>query len=213
MKVRKLPAPGPFSRKQSSIQPQYFVFCEKRSGTVRFQVLAEADGSLPLEQAASLLAIHCLTRQQSPADYLVMVGASNDLIHDVTSRASRLLEAVWTTDSATSLSRRQKQVLEGVLRNWSNKEIAASLNLSERTVKFHVSALLAKYGVSDRVGLMHQAPSSLVTLSGNGLATHPAGLRPPDATASLDRRSRGATTRLQAPQNRVVRFPRSQALA
>lgn len=32
----------------------------------------------------------------------------------------------------------------------TNKEIAAKLNISERTVKFHISSLLAKYGAKSR---------------------------------------------------------------
>ncbi len=194
-------------------QPQHFIFCEKSSGTVRFEVSAKADGSLPLEQAASLLAVHCLTRRQSPADYWVMVGAESGFVQTVISRANQLLQAVWAADSATWLSRRQKQVLEGVLGNLSNKEIAASLNLSERTVKFHVSALLAKYGVSDRVSLMRQAPGSLLNVSGNGSGIPGAGRLPLVPGVNLDRRSRGAATRLPVVRNRVVRFPRPQALA
>jgi len=213
MKARKPSAPRPFARKQSTHQPRHFIFCEKSSGTVRFEVPAEADGSLPLEQAASLLAVHCLTRHQSPADYLVMVGAEKNFVQRVISRANQLLRAVWVADSTTSLSRRQKQVLEGVLGNLTNKEIAASLNLSERTVKFHVSALLAKYGVGDRVSLMRQAPSSLLNLSGNGSGTPSAGWLALGPGANLDRRSRGAPTRLPIARNRVVRFPHPQALA
>jgi DNA-binding CsgD family transcriptional regulator len=35
-----------------------------------------------------------------------------------------------------------------------NKEIALRLNISERTVKFHVSNLLAKFGVRRRADLI-----------------------------------------------------------
>jgi len=213
MKVGKLPAASPFTRKRPTSQPQYFVFCEKLSGAARFQVPAGADGSLPLEQAASLLAIHCLTRQQSPTDYLVMVGVGSDVIHRVASRATQLLDSAWSEDSSTPLSRRQQEVLQGVLRNLSNKEIAVLLNLSERTVKFHVSALLAKYGVSDRVSLMRQAPCSLLPFELRGLAPRTAGLQPVEAPISLDRRSRGMTTSPPESQDRVARFPRSRAMA
>ena len=215
MKVRKLPAPSAFARKHHLTQPYFFVFCEKHSGTARFQVPAEADGSLPLEQAASLLAIHCLTRQQSPADYLVMVGVDSDVIHRVTSRATQLLESAWTADDSTPLSKRQQQVLEGVLRNLSNKEIAALLNLSERTVKFHVSTLLAKYGVSDRVSLMRHAPGSLIPFEFGGTASQADanGVHPVKEPISLDRRSRGGPIRPQVAQDRVARFPRTQAMA
>lgn len=45
---------------------------------------------------------------------------------------------------------RDEQVLALVRARKSNKEIGAILNISERTVKFHVSALLEKAGVRDR---------------------------------------------------------------
>jgi DNA-binding NarL/FixJ family response regulator len=52
------------------------------------------------------------------------------------------------------LSRREKEVMDSLLENLSNKEIAAKLNMSERTAKFHVSNLLAKYGVRRRADLI-----------------------------------------------------------
>lgn len=54
----------------------------------------------------------------------------------------------------SSLSRREREVLESLLQNLSNKEIASQLNISERTVKFHVSNLLQKHGVRRRADLI-----------------------------------------------------------
>jgi DNA-binding NarL/FixJ family response regulator len=48
------------------------------------------------------------------------------------------------------LSRREKEVLQALLESLSNKEMAKELNISERTVKFHVSNLLTKFGVRRR---------------------------------------------------------------
>jgi len=56
--------------------------------------------------------------------------------------------------SWTGLSRREREVLQAVLDNLSNKEIAGQLNISERTAKFHVSNLLAKFGVQRRADLI-----------------------------------------------------------
>lgn len=52
------------------------------------------------------------------------------------------------------LSRREREVLDALLENLSNKEIASKLQISERTVKFHVSSLLAKFGVRRRTDLI-----------------------------------------------------------
>lgn len=44
----------------------------------------------------------------------------------------------------------------------ANKEIANSLNLSERTVKFHISSLLAKFCVRGRIDLALEATRQTV---------------------------------------------------
>jgi DNA-binding NarL/FixJ family response regulator len=55
------------------------------------------------------------------------------------------------------LSPREVEVLEPLLRSLSNKEIAEGLNISERTVKFHVSNLLEKFAVQRRGDLIRQS--------------------------------------------------------
>jgi DNA-binding NarL/FixJ family response regulator len=56
--------------------------------------------------------------------------------------------------SGFDLSRRETEVLEGLKAGLTNKEIANKLNISERTVKFHVSNLLGKFKVDSRIQLM-----------------------------------------------------------
>jgi len=50
----------------------------------------------------------------------------------------------------SSLTNREREVLALVADGRSNREIARTLSLSEKTVKTHVSAVLAKLGVADR---------------------------------------------------------------
>jgi DNA-binding NarL/FixJ family response regulator len=59
-----------------------------------------------------------------------------------------------------ALSEREREVAQAVGRGLSNGEIAAALHMSEATVKAHVSRLLTKLGVTNRVQvaiLVHDA--------------------------------------------------------
>jgi DNA-binding NarL/FixJ family response regulator len=57
-------------------------------------------------------------------------------------------------ESTHELSHREQEVLTGLLENLANKELAQKMKISERTVKFHVSNLLAKFGVRRRADLI-----------------------------------------------------------
>jgi DNA-binding CsgD family transcriptional regulator len=146
------------------VQPKTFVFFDLATGTKRFEVKAAPDGSLPTEEASSLLAMQCVVRGQTPAHFKIMVPAGENLIAGLTLRTNNLIQACMATLLPVHISQRQQEVLRGILQNLSNKEIAAKLNLAERTVKFHVSALLQKFNVTGRGGLMQKAGD---LLSGN----------------------------------------------
>jgi NarL family two-component system response regulator LiaR len=64
-----------------------------------------------------------------------------------------------------SLTAREGQVLRLLMRRLTNKEISKALLISERTVKFHVSHILAKLGHEDRRGLF---PETLARFQLNG---------------------------------------------
>jgi DNA-binding NarL/FixJ family response regulator len=66
------------------------------------------------------------------------------------------------TDSTIKLTVRQQEVLELIChRGLSNKQIAKKLNLSESTVKIHVSAVMRSYGVRNRTQLALSAGTGL----------------------------------------------------
>jgi DNA-binding CsgD family transcriptional regulator len=144
-------------KKDIQIRPYSFVLCERDTGIARFRVDADPDGSLPAEKVASLLAIHCLVRDRKPEDFELMVVPSESLLECVRERVQQLLTAGRAIGKATRISPREQEVLTGVVQNLANKEIAAKLNVSERTIKFHVSSLLSKFGVSNRVELGREA--------------------------------------------------------
>ncbi len=148
--------PSIVAAEQSSIH-QTYLFYEKQSGVAHFEVTADREGRLPVEQAACLLAMHCMVRGQSPEDYVVMVEADHSHTEGLLERAQTLLQAGQAVKSEVKVTRREEEVLRGILRGFANKEIAGDLNLSERTVKFHVSSLLSKFRVRGRMELVREA--------------------------------------------------------
>ena len=102
-------------------------------------------------------------RVETLADTIRNVAAGNTVL----SPASSAIIGGWsapTTPAATSpdvsnalppgvtLSPRESEVLVLMVEALSNRQIATRLHLSETTVKTHVSAIIAKLGVQDRVG-------------------------------------------------------------
>ena len=58
---------------------------------------------------------------------------------------------------AEPLTNRELQVLELLADGLSNKAIASRLAVSDETIKFHVSAIFGKLGVSNRTEAVRQA--------------------------------------------------------
>jgi DNA-binding NarL/FixJ family response regulator len=76
-------------------------------------------------------------------------------------------EAAAATDSLATLTNREREVFALVAQGRSNREIADSLFLSEGTVKIHVSRLLGKLGLRDRVHAVILAYESGVRVPGD----------------------------------------------
>ena len=64
--------------------------------------------------------------------------------------ARALLEARRTVAASTSLTDREREVLDLVRQGLANKQIAWRLGISERTVKAHLTRVFTALGVSDR---------------------------------------------------------------
>jgi DNA-binding CsgD family transcriptional regulator len=160
--IRRSEQHHPLHNSRSAIPRDHYYFYEKSTGATHFHVEAGPDGNFPVDQAAGLLAMHCMVRGQSPKDYMVMVRAENDLLEGLTEKAEKLLQAGHSVGSPVKLTRREEEVLGGVMKSLANKEIASTLNLSERTVKFHVSSLLAKFRVRGRMELVREASRNTI---------------------------------------------------
>jgi DNA-binding NarL/FixJ family response regulator len=97
--------------------------------------------------------------QLAPALEAVAAGGywvTRSLLSEFVERTARSPEspASRLESSPVELTRREREILGGVLEHLSNKEIAVKLGITERTVKFHVSNVLAKCGVRRRADLL-----------------------------------------------------------
>ena len=171
--IRKSEESLPLRNPRQRVARELFFFHEKTTGVSHFHVEAQPDGSFPVDQAAGLLAMHCMVRGQLPSDYVVMVPAHPNLMVDLNQKAEMLLQAGHSVSGPIKLTRREEETLGGIMRSQSNKEIAATLNLSERTVKFHVSSLLSKFGVRGRMELVREASRCATPLVPMPLAIGP----------------------------------------
>jgi DNA-binding NarL/FixJ family response regulator len=100
-------------------------------------------------------------------------AAANGQVQLSPQAAARLMREVRAPDAPEKLSERETDVLIYVARGKANKEIARELGITEKTVKSHVSAILAKLGLSSRTqAALHAIRTGLVTAD-EAQATHP----------------------------------------
>lgn len=182
MKSRRTFSPDRGAQNAFCVHPKAFVFFDKSTRSHRFEVRAHPDGTMPAQEAASLLAMHCIMRGQTPQDFGVVVAVDNDLLLEgLGARVKKLIEAYGMVQPGVEISPRQHEVLRGVLQNLTNKEIAAQLQIGVRTVKFHVSALLVKFGVTNRVSLAQKTGDLMSTVP---TSIKLAQFRPPGSSAA-----------------------------
>ena len=184
------PHPLPAARPNSS--RNVFFLHKKDSGAVHFHAEAGTNGLLLAGQAVGLLAKQCLVRDQIPKDHAIITQAENDFLQNLIEEADQLLRGM-SIHGQIRLTCREEQVLAGVSGSLSNKEIASYLNITERTVKFHVSSLLAKFQVCGRVELVREA------------AWHEMGVAPrPVPTATKEPRSCAPAIKAPPAPRRLV---------
>ena len=84
--------------------------------------------------------------------------------------AARLMREVRAPESPEVLTEREIEVLRMLAQGQSNKEIARSLVIGEKTVKTHVSSILGKLGVPSRTqAALYAVRIGLVTVDGHSV--------------------------------------------
>ena len=81
-------------------------------------------------------------------DAIVMAPSSADRATDLRAAREPMAEALTT---------RELEVLAHLAEGLPNKAIAAALGISDQTVKFHVAAIIAKLGASNRTEAVRRA--------------------------------------------------------
>ncbi len=82
--------------------------------------------------------------------------------------ATRLIRELRAPENPETLSDREIEVLRVLARGGSNKDIARELSISEKTVKSHISNILAKLGVPSRTqAALYALRVGLVTADGS----------------------------------------------
>jgi DNA-binding NarL/FixJ family response regulator len=134
------------------------------AGEARIGVLVLADDERPLAalRTLPLLGWGIMPRDASPSELQsAVVAIGQGLIVLPPTMASRLLTqrpAEIGLDPATEpLTPRELEVLELMGQGLPNKQIARALQISEHTVKFHISAIFAKLGAASRTDAVGRA--------------------------------------------------------
>jgi DNA-binding NarL/FixJ family response regulator len=166
---------GPAALAQAAeLTPDVILLDLKLPGMDGHAVLAELKAAAsPGQQSSARVLVLTSVTEPASASLAVRSGASGVLYKDVDPDAlvrairsvhdGHLLLAPEAAGSLVrqgnsggaaggidSLTGREREVLAEIAKGRSNREIARALTVSEKTVKAHVSAVLAKLGVQDR---------------------------------------------------------------
>ncbi|HEY4137904.1 MAG TPA: response regulator transcription factor, partial [Casimicrobiaceae bacterium] len=115
---------------------------------------AEASGSELLRQGTARAVLPVTVSPAELAAALRAVTSGLIVLHPSTIGAIHHAAAVSTSHATEEftepLTKREREVLQMLAAGLGNKEIAARLNISDHTAKFHVGSILGKLGAASR---------------------------------------------------------------
>jgi DNA-binding NarL/FixJ family response regulator len=119
----------------------------KQNRTAKIVVLTNYEGSEDVYRALRNGAMGYLTKDASGTELVDAIETVHQGVRYLPRAArDRLAERI----PCLELTPRERQVLERISRGESNREIATSLQIAEKTVRIHVSGMLEKLGARDR---------------------------------------------------------------
>lgn len=112
-------------------------------------LLAEAALAAPVWQTG----VRAILPRSAPVATLsaaLQAAAANLIVLDADAASSILVPANGLPETVEPLTGREREVLQLMAQGMPNKSIARELEISEHTVKFHVNAILSKFGAQSR---------------------------------------------------------------
>lgn len=127
---------------------------QEAGAPVRILVLSAYDDDQYISSVLAKGAAGYLTKDQAPEAIIEAVrGVARGEEGWFSRRAAAQIAALARkdiTNSAMDLTEREQEVLEMLAQGWTNTRIAGEMTVSERTVRFHLSNIYDKLGVSSR---------------------------------------------------------------
>jgi DNA-binding NarL/FixJ family response regulator len=131
----------------------------------RLILITDGEDAQVLQQAVEVGVMGLVFKTQKPETLIKAIEKVNagevwlerSMIAHVLSRLSHnqhMTKISPEIESITQLSVREKEVVRLIGQGFKNKTISAQLNISETTVRHHLTSIYSKLGVSDRLELL-----------------------------------------------------------
>jgi two-component system, NarL family, nitrate/nitrite response regulator NarL len=134
-----------------------------KAGKVRTILLSASDGQEPIVESLRFGVRGMVRREANVAMLLKCIRSVMDggywIGHDATCELIKGLELLnsklehWSRILNCRLSERELQVIKEIISGSSNKDIAQELRISEQAVKYHLTNIFSKTGISGRMEL------------------------------------------------------------
>jgi DNA-binding NarL/FixJ family response regulator len=122
--------------------------------TARIIVISSSEGDEDIRRALAAGAMGYVLKGMAGATLIAAIRTVHDGHRAIPPEVAAVV-ATHLTDE--TLTRREIEVLTVVATGARNKEIAATLSISEETVKMHIKSVIAKLGAADRTGAVTTA--------------------------------------------------------